>query len=118
MKTLLRNLNRGGMSTKTNKFNEDIILARVKTYIDSTYSQHYGSGKVQTTEVTFDSGHGEGFCIVNILKYAQRYGKKEGKNEQDLYKIIHYAVILLGEMHKHELKQHRLFQDHMQEGVD
>ena len=101
-----------------NKFNEDIILDKLKKYIDFTYEQHYGKGNIQTTEVTFDAGHGEGFCIGNILKYAQRYGKKEGKNEQDLYKIIHYAVILLGEMHREETKQIRMFQDHMQEGVE
>ena len=52
--------------------------------------------KIQSTEFIFDAGHGEGFCIGNIIKYAQRYGKKDGKNEQDLLKIIHYAIILLG----------------------
>ena len=83
-----------------NRFNEDIILEKVKAYIDFTYSQHYGSGKIQSTEVTFDAGHGESFCIGNILKYAQRFGKKEGKNEADLYKIIHYAVMLLGQIDK------------------
>ena len=42
-----------------------------------------------------DSGHGEGFCIGNILKYAQRYGKKNGKNRADLLKVIHYGIIAL-----------------------
>lgn len=106
------------MLTDKNKFNEDVILERLKVYIDKTYKQHYGSGDIQTTEVTFDAGHGEGFCIGNIIKYAQRFGKKEGRNEKDLYKIIHYAVILLGEMHKEEKREHRNFEDHMQEGVE
>lgn len=106
------------MAINNNKFNEDIILTRVENYIDSTYTKHYGKGKVQTTEVTFDSGHGEGFCIGNILKYAQRFGKKEGRNEKDLYKIIHYAIILLGEMHREEEKEIREYEDHMQEGVE
>mgnify|MGYP001463507156 FL=1 len=101
-----------------NNFNEDIILEKVKAYIDFTYSQHYGSGKIQSTEVTFDAGHGESFCIGNILKYAQRFGKKEGKNEADLYKIIHYAVMLLGQMDKEEKEKLKEFQDHMQEGAD
>jgi len=101
-----------------NRFNEDIILEKVKAYIDFTYSQHYGSGKIQSTEVTFDAGHGESFCIGNILKYAQRFGKKEGKNEADLYKIIHYAVMLLGQMDKEEKEKLKEFQDHMQEGAD
>lgn len=110
------------MATEKNKFNEDTILKRLKVYIDSTYEQHYSSGNIQTTEVTFDSGHGEGFCIGNILKYAQRYGKKEGRNEKDLYKIIHYAVILLGQLADEDIRIRKQdvkkFEDHMQEGVE
>ncbi len=87
------------------KFNEDLILRRLKNYIDNTYSQHYAQAKTQTTEIVFENGHGEGFCIGNIIKYAQRFGKKDGRNEKDLYKVIHYAIILLGAMHEEELKQ-------------
>jgi hypothetical protein len=35
----------------------------------------------------------------NILKYAQRYGKKEGHNKADLMKVIHYAMIQLATDH-------------------
>jgi hypothetical protein len=35
----------------------------------------------------------------NILKYAQRYGKKDGKNRKDLMKVIHYAIIQLYQDH-------------------
>jgi hypothetical protein len=42
-----------------------------------------------------DAGHGEGFCMGNIMKYAMRYGKKNGKSKMDLLKIIHYAIIAL-----------------------
>ena len=42
-----------------------------------------------------DSGYGEGFCLGNIMKYAMRFGKKNGKNNLDLYKIIHYALIAI-----------------------
>jgi hypothetical protein len=38
----------------------------------------------------------------NILKYAQRYGKKEGKNKKDLMKVIHYAIIQLSQDHYKE----------------
>ena len=31
----------------------------------------------------------------NILKYAMRYGKKNGKNKDDLLKLIHYAIIAI-----------------------
>jgi hypothetical protein len=82
------------------KFNEDVVLEKIKEYIDKTYEQHYGKSKFQTTEFVFDAGHGEGFCIGNIIKYAQRYGKKGGKNEMDLYKVIHYTIFLLGELEK------------------
>tara|TARA_R100001510_G_C7643034_1_gene200577 strand:+ start:368 stop:628 length:261 start_codon:yes stop_codon:yes gene_type:complete len=81
------------------KFKEDKVLNWVQNHIRDTYGQHYGESKIQTTEFVFDSGHGEGFCIGNIIKYAQRYGKKAGHNPEDLLKIIHYAIILLGSEH-------------------
>lgn len=81
------------------KFNEDKVLVWVENYIRATYDAHYSKNKIQTTEFVFDSDHGEGFCIGNIIKYAQRYGKKDGYNEKDLLKIVHYAIILLGKRH-------------------
>ena len=81
------------------KFSEDKVLIWVENYIRSTYDAHYSKNKIQTTEFVFDADHGEGFCIGNIIKYAQRYGKKDGYNEKDLLKIVHYAIILLGKKH-------------------
>ena len=81
------------------KFNEDKALEFIKEYIDKTYEQHYASGNIQATEFIFDSQHGAGFCIGNIIKYAQRYGKKNGQNPDYLLKIIHYAVMLYGTEH-------------------
>ena len=77
------------------KFDEDKIMKEVKEHIDKTYEGHYSKNKFQATEFIIDSGHGEGFCIGNILKYAQRYGKKNGKNRADLMKVIHYGIIAL-----------------------
>ena len=77
------------------KFDEDKIMKEVKEHIDKTYEGHYNKNKFQATEFIIDSGHGEGFCIGNILKYAQRYGKKNGKNRADLMKVIHYSIIAL-----------------------
>ena len=77
------------------KYDEDNILAELKEYIDSTYDEHYSKNKFQATEFIIDGGHGEGFCIGNIMKYAQRYGKKGGKNKRDLLKVIHYGIIAL-----------------------
>lgn len=77
------------------KFDEDKLLNEVLEYIKSTYSSHYAGEKYQATDLIIDAGHGVGFCIGNIIKYAKRYGKKDGYNEKDLMKILHYAVILL-----------------------
>ena len=77
------------------KYNEDNILKELQEYIDNTYSQHYSHKNFQATEFVIDSGHGEGFCIGNIMKYAQRYGKKNGKDRKDLLKVIHYGIMAL-----------------------
>ncbi len=84
------------------KFNENKVVEELKKYIDFTYNQHYAQAKTQTTEIVFENGHGEGFCIGNIIKYAQRFGKKDGKNTEDLYKVIHYAIILIGQLEKED----------------
>ena len=78
------------------KFNEDKSIEVLSNYIKSTYKEHYAKDKkYQATDMIFDSGYGEGFCLGNIMKYAMRFGKKDGKNNLDLYKIIHYAIIAL-----------------------
>ena len=75
-------------------FNEDEYLQEIKNTIDSTYNAHYAQNKVQSTEFINDAGHGEGFCIGNIMKYAMRYGKKASK-KSEILKIIHYGIITL-----------------------
>ena len=83
------------------KFNEANTIAQIKRYIDKTYEMYYTNGKYQATDMIIDADHGEGFCIGNIMKYAMRYGKKpdpvtgELKNQGDLLKIIHYAIIAI-----------------------
>ena len=60
------------------------------------HPDHYNSGKFEAIDVIADAGYGEGFCLGNIIKYAQRYGKKEGEaRNHNLMKIIHYAIILM-----------------------
>jgi hypothetical protein len=87
------------------KYNEGKTLKEVQVYIDGTYDEHYSKNNYQATEFIIDGGHGEGFCIGNIMKYAQRYGKKNGYDRNDLMKIIHYAVIA---MYNHDLKNKNL----------
>lgn len=77
------------------RFNEGELVEELANYIDSTYDAHYSKNKFQATEFIVDGGHGEGFCMGNILKYAQRYGKKDGYNRKDLMKVLHYAIIAL-----------------------
>lgn len=77
------------------RFSEDKILAELKEYIDKTYDAHYSSGNIQATEFIEDAGHGMGFTLGNVMKYSQRYGKKNGHNRDDLLKIIHYGIIAL-----------------------
>ena len=83
------------------KFNEENTIQQIKRYIDQTYDRHYANGKYQATDMIIDAGHGEGFCIGNIMKYAKRYGNKEGKNKKDLLKILHYGIIML---HIHDME--------------
>lgn len=85
------------------KYSEDKILQDLHKYIDKTYDQHYSQNKYQATEFIIDGGHGIGFTVGNILKYAQRYGKKNGYNRDDILKILHYAIILL---HVHDSNLH------------
>ena len=77
------------------KFKEDEYLIESQEYIDSTYEEHYAQNKYQATDVIIDSGHGLGFCIGNIFKYAKRYWLKNGYSRSDLLKILHYTIIAL-----------------------
>ena len=77
------------------KFNEKNTIEQIKRYVDKTYEQHYAAGKQQATEMVIDAGHGDGFCMGNIIKYAKRYGNKDGHNKKDLLKILHYGIIML-----------------------
>ena len=85
------------------KFNEGALIRELQSYIDETYNGHYSKNKFQSTEFISDCGHGIGFSIGNILKYAQRYGKKGNLDDhrRDLMKVLHYAIIALNE---HDLK--------------
>ena len=79
------------------KFNEKEYVEELLRVIDSTYTGHYSRQHFQATEFIIDGGHGTGFCIGNIMKYAQRYGKKGNRDDarKDLMKVLHYAIIQL-----------------------
>lgn len=87
------------------KYNEDVLLKELEEYINNTYGEHYSQNKYQATEFIIDGGHGIGFTIGNILKYAQRYHHKGTPTDwrKDLMKVLHYAIIAL---HVHDM-EHR-----------
>jgi len=81
----------------TMKYNEDKILNEIKKYIGDTYGQHYSSTKdgFQVQDMLRHLGIDKDFCQSNAIKYICRYGKKNGKNKMDLFKAIHYLVLLI-----------------------
>jgi len=81
------------------KFNEPELIRQLADYIDGTYDEHYAKGRIQTTEFIVTNGDGVPFTRGNIIKYAQRYGRKDGRNRKDILKILHYALIML---HSHD----------------
>ena len=85
------------------KFSEGALIKELQAYIDNTYNGHYSKNQFQSTEFISDCGHGIGFAIGNILKYAQRYGKKGTPEDarRDLMKVLHYSIIAL---HEHDKK--------------
>ena len=86
------------------KFSEDKYLQELREYIDSTYQGHYSTNKFQSTEVIIARGHGTGFCMGNVDKYANRYGKKGTREDarKDLLKVIHYALL---QLHVHDSEE-------------
>lgn len=84
------------------KYNEDSTLAELLEYVNSTYSEHYAEGDIEVTEFLIAKGHGEGHCLGNVVKYAARYGKKEGRNRKDLMKILHYGLMMV---YVHDLQE-------------
>ena len=87
----------GDMKKINYKFNEGELVQELADYINKTYGSHYSKNKFQSTEFIVDCGHGTGFAIGNILKYAQRYGRKgtHADARKDLMKVLHNAIIAL-----------------------
>ena len=86
-----------GPKTSVYKFNEDKLIEEFTDYIDSTYASHYNTNKIQSMENIIDKGHGTGFCMGNVDKYASRYLNKGTRDDarKDLMKVLHYALLQL-----------------------
>ena len=82
------------------KYHEEEILKDIEEYVSQTYQGHYTGTKhefrnVQTIDLMASKDLAASFCQATILKYGSRYGNKDGKNQKDLMKVIHYAMLLL-----------------------
>ena len=79
-----------------NKYNERENLKLAEQYIESTYKQHYiGANDVQTIDIWESLGSVKETCRDTAIKYLMRFGKKDGYNQKDLLKAIHYTVLLM-----------------------
>lgn len=77
------------------KYNEGQILKEIEEYLIGTYNQHYvGDNGVQAMDLISSIGDGVPFSRSSIIKYASRYGKKNGLSKTDCLKIIHFGVFL------------------------
>jgi hypothetical protein len=86
------------------KYGEARSLKEVEAYVNSTYKEHYATSSIQTGEFLIALGHGATYFLCNVIKYASRYGKKDGHNRRDILKIIHYGLMLL-HVHDQEHKE-------------
>ena len=88
------------------KRNEDKIIREIQEYVDKTYSQHYaGSNNRDVVDDWEDCGIAKEAFQSNIIKYAKRFGKKDGDNPKDIMKIIHYCIFLLNELQQNDGSQ-------------
>jgi hypothetical protein len=77
------------------KYNEGKILEQIQEYLIGTYNAHYvGENGVQAMDLISAIGDGIPFSRSSIIKYASRYGKKNGLSKSDCLKIIHFGIFL------------------------
>tara|TARA_Y100000310_G_scaffold79066_1_gene75761 strand:+ start:2819 stop:3166 length:348 start_codon:yes stop_codon:yes gene_type:complete len=74
------------------------ILKEVERYvrIKRTDLSYYGDKDVQVMDLLKSTGDADAFCRGNAIKYIARWGKKtDESNVEDLYKAIHYILIMI-----------------------
>ena len=79
------------------KYNEEEIVKELLDYIRGTYKQHYAANDQNLQTLDFiEAAHNDGEACSrdNIMKYVSRYDKK-GTPRRDIFKILHYAVLLM-----------------------
>ena len=60
------------------KYKEDKIINEIKSYVESTYTQHYSTTDegFQVQDILRHLDINKDFCQANAIKYLCRYGKK------------------------------------------
>lgn len=88
------------------KYKEDKIINEIKSYVESTYTQHYSTTDegFQVQDILRHLDINKDFCQANAIKYLCRYGKKNGYNRNDLLKAVHYIILLMSEESNDENK--------------
>jgi|TARA_R110002074_G_scaffold270338_1_gene442078 hypothetical protein len=81
------------------KYKEDKIINEIKSYVETTYTQHYSTTDegFQVQDILRHLDINKDFCQANAIKYLCRYGKKNGYNRNDLLKAVHYIILLMSE---------------------
>jgi len=82
------------------KYAEQEILNDMHNYLSKTYKEHYAADEEEETTIEcFDAwialGDSGPTFRNTALKYLWRYGKKNGKNLDDLKKAMHYIMMLM-----------------------
>ena len=88
------------------KYGEEKIINEIKTYLESTYQQHYSTTDegFQVQDILRHLNINKDFCQANAIKYLCRYCKKNGYNRTDLLKAVHYIILLMSEETNDESK--------------
>jgi hypothetical protein len=86
------------------KFDEGDFLKKIEKYIDSTYVAHYTNQNGMQLLEFFDDEKIKDFCQISASKYILRFGRKNGKDIKDLYKSIHYMMILMYKLEQEEFR--------------
>lgn len=94
------------MISKKIKENYPLQLDALGEYIEATYGEHYADeeNSVQTMDFFESLGTLETTARDNAIKYLARYGKKDGKNKKDLFKAMHYIMMILELNHPQQKK--------------
>jgi len=77
------------------KYNEPGIMSRISDYITKTYTQHYSAKGTQVLDLLDASECVSDYLRGSAIKYLSRFGKKGGKNINDLFKAIHCTILLI-----------------------